>query len=100
MSEGPGTEVVQVLDAIAAVLLRCFIITVVALLFVWVVACTMGDWIHALHTNWFEITRAQYDLFILYSLTFMKTLNVVFFLFPCVAIKLYTSKVKRQRPVS
>ncbi|MHC4512996.1 MAG: DUF6868 family protein [Planctomycetota bacterium] len=100
MSEGPDKDVVQVLDAVAAVLLRCFIITVVALLFVWVVACTMGDWIHALHTNWFEITRAQYDLFILYSLTFMKTLNVVFFLFPCVAIKLYTSKVKKRCPVS
>jgi hypothetical protein len=37
VSEGPDKDVVQVLDAVAAVLLRCFIITVVALLFVWVV---------------------------------------------------------------
>ena len=56
--------------------------------------------LHELHSNWFEITRAQYDLFVLYVLTFMKTLNVVFFLFPWVAIKLYTRKVKKQSLVS
>jgi len=33
MSEGPSKEIMQVLDVIAAILLRCFIITTVALLF-------------------------------------------------------------------
>jgi len=60
----------------------------------------MRDGLHELHSNWFEITRAHYDLFVLSALTFMKALNMVFFLFPWVAIKLYTRKVKKQRPAS
>ncbi|GBC62114.1 hypothetical protein DENIS_3077 [Desulfonema ishimotonii] len=80
-------ETIQILDAIAGVLLRCFIFTVVALLSVWTVILAMGDLIYQIHTIWFDIPRKEFDLFLLYSLTFIKTLNVVFFLIPFLAIR-------------
>jgi hypothetical protein len=39
-------ETIRMLDAIAGVLLRCFIIAVIALLFVWPVYFAMGDFLH------------------------------------------------------
>jgi len=81
-------EAVQILEAIAGTLLRCFLFLVVAQLFVWVVFFLAGDAIYQFHAMLFDIPRPAYDLFILSSLTFMKILNVVFFLVPFVALKL------------
>jgi len=89
MSQSLSEEAIQTLDAIAGILLRCFIITLVASLFVWIVFLAMGDLIHRGHTLFFDISKREFDLFLLYSLTFIKALNVVFFLFPFLAIKHY-----------
>ena len=75
-------ETRRVLDAIAGVLLRCF------LLLVWVVLYLAGNPIYGMYSSLFDIPRKEYDLFLLYSLTFMKVLNVVFFMVPFAAIKL------------
>ena len=87
MSQPLSKETMTILDSIAAILLRCFIITVVAMLFVWLVFLVMGDYIYQGHTLFFDITQREFDLFFLYSMTFIKSLNVVFFLFPFIAIK-------------
>ena len=87
MGHALSEEVIQILNAIAAILLRCFIITVVASLFVWLVVLAVGDYIYQVHTLFFAITQREFDLFFLYSLTFIKSVNVVFFLFPFIAIK-------------
>ena len=36
-----------------------------------------------------DLTRKEFDLFFLYTMTFLKGLNVIFFLFPFAAIKWY-----------
>ena len=87
MEQPLSKETIQIFDAIAGILLRCFIFTVIALLFVWIVFLAMGDFIHQIYTNWFDISRREFDLFLLYSLTFIKALYVVFFLIPFLAIK-------------
>lgn len=79
---------VQTLDAVAAILLRCFVLTVIAMLFVWAVVFLMGDGIYQMHAGLFDLTRKEFNLFLLYFLTFIKSLNVVFCLIPYVAIKL------------
>jgi hypothetical protein len=78
---------IMTLDAIAGILLRCFIITVGAMLFTWLVWLVLGDVVHSIHGQMLEITRKEFDVFFLYTMTFMKGLNVLFFLFPFVAIK-------------
>ena len=71
----------------AAILLRCFIITVVAMLFVWAVVFVARAPIAKLHQSIFGITAGEFNLFLYGFLTFIKCLNVVFFLFPWIAIK-------------
>ena len=80
-------ETIQIFDAIAAILLRCFVITILALLFVWILIVFQGDYFYHIQTLFVSVSRQDFDLFILYLLTFMKVLNVVFFLFPFIAIK-------------
>ena len=79
----------ETLDAIADILLRCFLITVGAMLITWGVSLVLGDVIYSIHAQLIEITRKEFDLFFLYVMTIMKGLNVLFFLFPFVAIKWY-----------
>jgi hypothetical protein len=87
MGHALSEEVMQILNAISGILLRCFIITVVALLFVWTTIMIMGDSFYYIYSIFFDIPRKNYDQLLLYSLTFMKVLNVLFFLFPFLAIK-------------
>ncbi|MDJ0735177.1 MAG: hypothetical protein QNJ47_14125 [Nostocaceae cyanobacterium] len=89
MNQQLSSEALNILNAIAEILMRCFIITVLALLFVWIVVFFTGDLFYQIQTIFFDISRQDFDLFLLYSLTFMKILNVVFFLFPFIAIKLF-----------
>ena len=80
---------IATLDAVAAILLRCFIITVGAMLFTWVVWLTVGGTAHSVYGQMMEITRKELDLFFLSTMAFMKGLNLIFFLFPFLAIKWY-----------
>jgi hypothetical protein len=48
-----------------------------------------GDLFYQITTFWHEIPRANYELYLLYSLTFMKILNVILFLIPYIAIKIF-----------
>ncbi len=83
LSEGAATT----LDTVADILLRTFFITVGAMIFTWVVWLVLGDFVHSIHARLFGITKKEFDLFFLYSMTVMKGLNLIFFGFPFVAIK-------------
>jgi len=89
MSKSLPENTLNTLDAIADILLRCFVITVGAMLFVWMVSFMLGDVIFSIHSQLIEISRREYDLFFLYTMTFLKALNVLFFGIPFVAIKWY-----------
>jgi len=89
MSKSLPENTLNTLDATADILLRCFVITVGAMLFVWMVSFVLGDVIYSIHSKLIEISRREYDLFFLYTMTFLKALNILFFGIPFVAIKLY-----------
>ena len=80
---------IEALEVIAAVLIRCFFITVGAMLFTWLVVFMLGDVIFSIYTQLMEISRKEFDLFFLYAMTFLKALNILFFGIPFVAIKWY-----------
>jgi len=86
MSDIKSTENLEV---IAAILIRCFVITVGAMLFTWFVVFLLGDVIYSIYGQLMEITRNEFDLFFLYTMTFLKALNILFFGIPFVAIKWY-----------
>lgn len=89
MSDALSDETVKTLDAIAGILIRCFLITVGAMIFTWFVWLVLGDVVHSIHGQMLDITRKEFDLFFLYTMTFMKGMNVLFFFFPFFAIKWY-----------
>lgn len=87
MSQQLSKEAIAIFNAIAAILLRCFIVTFLALLFVWILIVFQGDYFYQIQTLFVNVSHQDFDLFVLYSLTSMKVLNVVLFLFPFVALK-------------
>ena len=89
MNDALLDNTVATLDAIAGVLIRCFFITVGAMVFTWLVWLILGDVIHSIHHQLYGLSPREFDLYFLYSMTVMKGLNVIFFLFPFVAIKWY-----------
>lgn len=82
-------DTIAIIDTIADILLRCFVITVAAMSFTWVVWLGLGDVLHGIHHRMIDLTRKEFDLFFLYTMTIFKGLNLLFFLFPYVAIKWY-----------
>jgi hypothetical protein len=80
---------IATLDAVADILIRCFIITVGAMLFTWLVWFLMGGVVHTIYAQKLAITRKEFDIFFLYVMTFLKGANLLFFLFPFLAIKWY-----------
>ena len=89
MSDTLPEETTATLNAIANILLRCFVITVGAMLFTWFVVFLLGDVIYSIYSQLMEISRNEFDLFFLYTMTFLKALNILFFGIPFVAIKWY-----------
>jgi len=82
-------DTIATFNAIANILLRCFLIAVGAMIFTWAVWLMLGDVIHSIHSQMYEITRREFDLYFLYTMTFLKALNILFFGIPFVAIKWY-----------
>jgi len=89
MSNSLTEDTIATFDAIANILLRCFLITVGAMLFTWFVVFLLGDVIFSIYSQLMEISRKEFDLFFLYTMTFLKALNILFFGIPFVAIKWY-----------
>jgi hypothetical protein len=89
MSNTLSKDTITTIDAIANILLRCFVITVGAMLFTWFVVFLLGDVIYSIYSQLMEISRKEFDLFFLYTMTFLKALNILFFGIPFVAIKWY-----------
>ena len=87
MRRSISSETRNHLEIISGIMIRCFFITVIALMFVWFVSWITGDLFYKIYTIFFSITRNEYDLFFLYSFAFMKVLNVMLFFFPYIAIK-------------
>jgi hypothetical protein len=89
MSDTLPEDTIATLNAIANILLRCFVITVGAMLFSWLVVFILGDVIFSIYSQLMEISLKEFDLFFLYTMTFLKALNILFFGIPFVAIKWY-----------
>ena len=89
MSQLPSAETINTLDIIAAILLRCFIITIVAVAFLWLLTFLMGDLIVRNNVFLLGLSRKEFDVLMLYFITLLKTLNAVFFLIPFLGIRLF-----------
>ncbi len=55
MNPGITEDFKNNLEAIAGILLRCFIITLLAMLFVWIMIVMLGDTFYAIHSQFINI---------------------------------------------
>jgi hypothetical protein len=81
------------LDILSSILIRCFVIGVVFVMFWFIFFLLSGDAGYRIHTKLFQISRHEYDLLNYYGMAFVKVCNFLFFLFPYIAIRI----VLRQR---
>ena len=78
----------DVLDVIANVLLRCWLIGFF-LLFIWMGAdLFMGEWIFALHADWFGLSKHELQLIFYCGMGLLKICVLTLFFIPWLAIKL------------
>jgi Family of unknown function (DUF6868) len=77
------------LEITAKILLRCFILNFALILFwFFVFLIGNGQWGYGIHSKIFDITRHEFELINYCGMAFVKLCNIIFFLFPYVAIRL------------
>ncbi len=84
----------DLLDALAKVLLRCFVLGVLLLLISFGVFLLADDWAHGFHAKWFGVSKYEFGLMYYYGMAYMKICVILFFLLPYITIRL----VLRKRP--
>jgi heme/copper-type cytochrome/quinol oxidase subunit 2 len=88
----------NLLEAVAGVFLRCFVLAVCLLLLWFVFYLLAGDWAYSIHSRWFELTRHEFTLMYYYLMAFIKIVTFLFFLFPYIFIKLILRKKQVTEP--
>ncbi len=84
----------DVLDCVSGVLIRCFLFSF-ALLLLWFLFFLLGgEQGYLIHSQWFDLSRRDYDLLSYYGMAFMKMCAILFFLFPYIAVRLVRRKVE------
>ena len=83
-----STELKGRLEVTAKILIGCFIMNA-ALILVWFLFFLIGGgrWGYELHAGIFDITRHEFALINYCGMAFLKLCNIVFFLFPYMAIR-------------
>ena len=85
-------ETNDLLDAIAKVLLRCFVLGYLFLLLWFGVYLLAGDILYRLNGSLFGVTQHEINLMHFFGIASVKMILFVFFLFPYVAIRLVLRK--------
>jgi len=82
----------DLLDALAMVLLRCFLLGVLLLL-VWAgVFLIAGDFVYRMNGPVFGLSQHEMNLMHFYGIVFVKCIVLLFFLFPYIALRLASKK--------
>lgn len=83
------------LDVVSSVLIRCFLMVFAFVLFWFLFFVLSGTWAYQLHSTWFQLSYREYVLLNYYGIAFTKICNIVFFLFPYLAIRLVLRNKRR-----
>ena len=89
-----STQTDDLLEAVAKILLRCWIFGFILLLFWWGAITLAGDLTLGLHGDMFDLTRSQLNVIHYCGILLMKLVVGMFFFIPWVAIRLVLKKRK------
>ena len=90
----PPTEVSDLLDAVGKVLLRCWILGVILLLFWFGTVVLAGDFAYGVHGNMFDLTLHELKVIHYCGILLAKLVVGLFFFIPWVSIRLVLRKRK------
>lgn len=88
-------EQIFLMENLAGIFIRCFFLTYALLLLWFVFYLFVGDWGYNLTTQWFKVSKHEYDLLSYCGIAFVKICVLIFFLAPYIAIKLVVRKNKK-----
>jgi len=80
------------LDTVAKVLIRCFWAGAILLLVWFVFFAVASDWIYAVHSSWFTMSRQQFDVIHYCGMAITKVLVFLIFLIPYICIRIVLKK--------
>jgi hypothetical protein len=86
-----ATEIHELLDTIAKVLLRCTLLGLLFLL-IWVAAYFLASDVIYRQARWFDLTQHEVDVIHYCGMGFVKGFVLLFFLFPYIGIRLVLRK--------
>lgn len=87
-----STETRNLLDAVARVLIRCFVFCLIILLVWALIYLVLGDKAHRIHSTMFDLSWHEFVLVNYCGMGLLKILSFVLFLFPYIAIRLVLCK--------
>jgi hypothetical protein len=85
----------SLLDRVAGIFLRCFLMCYALLLLWFVLFLLAGNWAYGIQAGWFELSRHDFALVNYIGIAFTKICAIIFFLFPYVSIKLVLRKQRK-----
>lgn len=94
MNDGQRTTIT--LESLAAILGGSFLISYAVLLLWFLIILFAPDCLYGLNTKWFAISRHEFDVINYSGIAFMKIINLVFFLSPYLAVKLWLRKKRME----
>ena len=80
------------LETLGTILGSSFLISYAVLLLWFLVSLFAPDCLYGLNTKWFALSRHEFDVVNYGGMAFLKIINLVFFLSPYLAIKLWLRK--------
>lgn len=80
-------EQIGALRAMAAVLWRCFVLAMVALVYWFLIVLWAPDWTYGLQSRWFGLDRHELEVFNYCGIAALKISAFFFFLIPYLAIR-------------
>jgi hypothetical protein len=84
----------NVLEKVSKIMLLCFGMIIILLLFWFCFLLIGSDWVYGIHSKMFDITMHDFDLMNYYGMAFVKISSFMFFLFPYIAIRLILKRRK------
>lgn len=89
-------ELNNLLNQVASILLRCFLLTYALLLIWFFMMLFAGNWAYGIQACLFDISRHDFALTNYLGIAFTKICAIVFFLFPYISIKIVQKKKGKQ----
>jgi hypothetical protein len=78
----------NLLDRVAEIFLRCFLLCYALLLLWFAFYFLAGNWAYGIQAGWFELSRHDFSLLNYCGIAVTKICALIFFLFPYLSIKL------------